>query len=242
MMHRLLSNVNTTLRPATALWFVWFAEEKGVAGRSAGVIQGIRPWGPAFSGGVGKVQEGLARQLRNARVRVPQQRDQHAEPTQLGGFNSDYRNGFGHVLCLSTFLVGRSGRFLNPPPSREDFQNRRVQDRRAQNSGARHDKNFVSAFLKDAEAIFQTARGSRDDCELAILVGRDGAIHMLAASGWELEPLRMHHGAKAAYRITRNAGAVRLEARSADEACLLQAKPVPPWRAALRDFPQYLTM
>jgi len=101
----------------------------------------------------------------------------------------------------------------------------------------------VSAFLKDAETMFHTARqGGREDCELAILVGRDGGIHMLPASGWELEPLRLHHGARAAFRITRNSRGVRLEARSADEACLLQAKPGRPWRPALSDFPQYLTI
>jgi hypothetical protein len=101
----------------------------------------------------------------------------------------------------------------------------------------------VSAFLKDAEEIFETARqGGAEDCELAILVGRDGGIHMLPASGWELETLRLHHGARAAYRVTRNGGGVRLEARSADEACLLQAKPPKPWRASLSDFPRYLTI
>jgi hypothetical protein len=101
----------------------------------------------------------------------------------------------------------------------------------------------VSAFLRDAEEIFRTAQqGGREDCELAILVGSDGAIHMLPGNGWELEPLRLHYGAKAAYRVTRNVAGVWLEARSAGEACLLQAKPARPWRAALPDFPQYLTI
>ena len=137
----------------------------------------------------------------------------------------------GTVLAMACDLSGFSCR-----PKIEDLEC-------LHNSRAAHDKNFVRAFLKDAEEIFQTARqGGREDCELAILVGRDGGIHMLAGSGWELEPLRLHHGAKAAYRITRNGGGVRLEARSAGEACLLQAKPARPWRAALPDFPQYLTI
>jgi hypothetical protein len=120
---------------------------------------------------------------------------------------------------------------------------RQVRNSAVHNSRNARDKEFVSAFLKDAEEIFQTAReGGREDCEWSILVGRDGGIHMLAACGWELEPLRLHHGAKAAYRVTRSGGGVRVEARSADEACLLQAKPARPRRAALPDFPQYLTI
>src|SRR5689334_8480888 len=114
---------------------------------------------------------------------------------------------------------------------------------------------IVSAFLKDAEEIFQTARqGRAEDCELAILVSRDGGIHMLPASGWELEPLRLHHGALAAYRVSRAGGGVRLEARSAGESCVLQSTVLPagvrqpgvlpsgggPARSALPDFPQYL--
>lgn len=197
------------------------------------MIQGFRLRRLPFTGGLGEVEKGLARQFRNARIGVPKKGDQHAEPTQLSGFNSDYGNGFGHSLCL--FCSSCRPEFANlesGTAGRESFQN----------SQDAPDKNIVSAFLKDAEEIFQTARqGGREDCELAILVGRDGGIHMLAGSGWELEPLRLHHGAKAAYRITRNGGGVRLEARSADEACLLQAKPAQPWRATLPDFPQYLT-
>jgi len=105
------------------------------------------------------------------------------------------------------------------------------------------DKTCVSAFLENAQEIFQAARqGGPEDCELAILVDRDGAIHMLPAAGWDLESLRLDHGAHAAYRVTRSAGAVRVEARSAAEACLLQARTAQPWRPPLADFPRYLTI
>lgn len=78
---------------------------------------------------------------------------------------------------------------------------------------------------------------------MSILVNRDGAIHMLPATDWQLEPLRIHHGARAAYRISRKGGGVRLEARSADESCLLETQQ-PAWRMRqlLADFPQYLTI
>ncbi|MBZ5623600.1 MAG: hypothetical protein LAQ69_33480, partial [Acidobacteriia bacterium] len=102
----------------------------------------------------------------------------------------------------------------------------------------------MSPFLKHADEIFQTAReGGPDDCEMSILVNREGSIHMLAGTDWELEPLRIDQGARAAYRISRKDGRVRLEARSADESCLFEAKP--PARlipAILPDFPQYLTI
>lgn len=101
----------------------------------------------------------------------------------------------------------------------------------------------MSAFLKHAEEIFEAARcGGQDDCEIAILVGREGQIHMLPGSGWELETLRLYHGAKAAYRVTRGGAGVRLEARSAGETCLLQANRVPPRKALLPDFPLYRTI
>ena len=97
----------------------------------------------------------------------------------------------------------------------------------------------MSAFLKHAEEILETARqNSGEDCRISILVGRDGGVHMVMGSDWDLEPLRIHHGALAAYRVTRRAGNVQLEARSDEGACLLGSgaiRPVPFWR----DFPQY---
>jgi hypothetical protein len=99
----------------------------------------------------------------------------------------------------------------------------------------------VSPFLKHAEEIFATAReGGQEDCEIAILIGRDGGVHMLPGCGWELEPLRLHHGAKAAYRVSRSGEGVRVEARSAQENCCLQARAAGPIRTVLTDYPQYL--
>jgi hypothetical protein len=97
----------------------------------------------------------------------------------------------------------------------------------------------VSRFLKHAEEIFATAREGSEDCEFALLVGGDGGIHVLTGSGWELEPLRLYHGAAAAYRVTRTGGRVRLEARSAAESCRLETGAAAAARAGLRDYPQY---
>ncbi|HEV3198655.1 MAG TPA: hypothetical protein VGZ73_12120 [Bryobacteraceae bacterium] len=102
----------------------------------------------------------------------------------------------------------------------------------------------MSPFLKHAEEIFLAAReGGPDDCEMSILVNRDGGIHMLSGADWELEPLRIDHGARAAYRISRRDGRVRMEARSAEESCLFETKPRARLMPAMApDFPQYLTI
>ena len=102
----------------------------------------------------------------------------------------------------------------------------------------------MSAFLKHAEEIFAAARtAGPEDCDMAILVSRDGGIHMIAGADWELEPMRVHYGASAAYRVNRNGGHVRLEARRANESCTLVAEqPARASRCGLADFPQYLMM
>ena len=107
-----------------------------------------------------------------------------------------------------------------------------------------NEEKVVSAFLRHAEEIFAVARqGGGEDCEMAILVAGDGGIHVVTGAGWGLEPLRLHHGARAAYRVTRAAGQVRLEARSAGECCLLESSERGmPLRAPIPDYPQYLTI
>jgi hypothetical protein len=88
----------------------------------------------------------------------------------------------------------------------------------------RGDKVFVNAFLRNAEELFSTAReDGGEDCQFSVLVGSDGGIHMVYGSDWGLEPLRQHHGARAAYRVTRSAGSVALEGRSAGASCRLEA-------------------
>jgi hypothetical protein len=80
---------------------------------------------------------------------------------------------------------------------------------------------LVSSFLRHAEEILESASGGREDCELAILVGRDGGIHMVADSDWALDRLREHHAARTAYRVTRRAGRVELEARADGQSCIM---------------------
>jgi hypothetical protein len=102
----------------------------------------------------------------------------------------------------------------------------------------------VSAFLKHAEEIFAAARtAGSDDCDWSILVKRDGGIHMIAGADWQLESLREHHGANAAYRVHRSQGNVRLEARSANQSCMLAAeRPERTLLPPMSDFPRYLML
>jgi len=82
----------------------------------------------------------------------------------------------------------------------------------------------VNAFIRNAEELFATARqDAADDCQFSVLVGCDGAIHMVYGSDWALEPLRQHHGARVAYRVTRSAGTVALEGRSTGASCRMEA-------------------
>ena len=106
------------------------------------------------------------------------------------------------------------------------------------------DKSFVSAFLKHAEEIFATARtGGAEDCDLSILVNHDGGIHVIAGGDWQLESLRAHHGASAAYRVHRTNGSLRVEARSAAQSCLLTTeRPERGLLPPLHDFPRYLML
>jgi hypothetical protein len=114
----------------------------------------------------------------------------------------------------------------------------------AQNSWPAGDKKTVSAFLKHAEEIFAAARtAGPEDCDMAILVNRDGGIHIIAGADWQLEPMRLHYGASAAYRVNRTGGHVRLEGRRANESCtLVVEQPVRAARNGLADFPQYLML
>jgi hypothetical protein len=187
----------------------------------------------AVSGVFPQEQQSLAAQFGHLGIGVPEKRDQNSNPGKLVLAEPHDRK----VVCH--FFYSR--RSLRPPTG---ILQQLLKKMIFQDFFQSNDKYFVSAFLKHAEEIFATAReGAQDDCELAILVSSEGAIHMLPASDWELEPLRKHHGASAAYRISRTCGRVRLEARSGSETCTLQSEqPAYVLRSAIPDFPQYVTI
>src|SRR5258706_11566199 len=100
----------------------------------------------------------------------------------------------------------------------------------------------MHAFLRHAEEIFLTAQtAGAGECDMALLVNADGAIRVVPAEEWNLEPLRVHHGASAAYRVSRGRAGVRLEARSAAGQCCVLEAPGPrgPFAGMPPDYPQY---
>jgi hypothetical protein len=103
----------------------------------------------------------------------------------------------------------------------------------------------VTDLLRNAERIFETA-ASADGAELesgtlAILIGQDGAIHMLMDTDWPLESLQSHHGATAAYRVSRTGSQVRVEGKSRTSSCVLESEPAASIaRRMLMDRPRYL--
>ncbi len=104
-----------------------------------------------------------------------------------------------------------------------------ARNRFAQDSRLRPDKILVTDLLRNAERIFETA-ASADGAELesgtlAILIGQDGGIHMLMGNDWPLESLQSHHGASAAYRVSRTGSMVRVEGKSRTSSCVLESEP-----------------
>jgi len=103
----------------------------------------------------------------------------------------------------------------------------------------------VTDFLANAESIFETAASASgeglESGALAILIGQDGAIRMTMGSDWPVESLQSHHGASAAYRVSRTGGKVRVEGKSRSRSCLLQSEPVALIaKRLLADRPRYI--
>lgn len=131
----------------------------------------------------------------------------------MTGYDCFCRDVIGNVVNLQAVgaYFGKSGgcaiplRFFAKPPPLAD-------------------KVIVSRFLEDAERLFQTAAAS-DSTDLAIVVGARGEIRITDAAGWDLTALQIESGARSVYRVSRNAGAVRVEGRSGLRSCLIAAEP-----------------
>ncbi len=98
----------------------------------------------------------------------------------------------------------------------------------------------MDRFLERAQQILETAtQAAGEDCLLSILVASDGGVRMVSDSDWALEALRLHHGAQAAYRVTRRGTRVELEGSSGNLSCRLEAGPRYAGWAPGADFVQY---
>jgi hypothetical protein len=96
-----------------------------------------------------------------------------------------------------------------------------------ENSPGRADKPFVGKFTERAWQILEAAEAASargEICtEMTILITQDGGIHMLADSSWPLESLADHHGARAAYRVREQHGALRVDAREGTRTCRMES-------------------
>jgi hypothetical protein len=70
-------------------------------GELAGMTQGISLKSRLSGGDILNVEQGLAGEFGDHGVGMAKQEDQQTKPAEFAGFNSDYGNGFCHVLNLS---------------------------------------------------------------------------------------------------------------------------------------------
>ena len=85
----------------------------------------------------------------------------------------------------------------------------------------------MSTFFENARGIFEAAESAalsgHPASDLTILVGADGAIRMMADSDWPLDRLLAHNGGRMAYRVSEQAGRLRVEGRTGTARCRLEA-------------------
>ena len=82
----------------------------------------------------------------------------------------------------------------------------------------------MSAFLRRAEDILDTAFEGDADQDVLILIDRQGGMRILDSCGWTLPAVTAEYGASAVYHVERRRGTVRVEGLSGAERCLLQRK------------------
>ena len=75
--------------------------------------------------------------------------------------------------------------------------------------------------------ILEAAESAGSCSNMTILISQEGGIQMIADSDWPLDSLSWHHGAKTAYRVSQQRGAVRVEGREGSRTCVMEsAKPM----------------
>jgi hypothetical protein len=71
--------------------------------------------------------------------------------------------------------------------------------------------------------ILTAAESAGSPSNMTILIGPQGAIHMIADSDWPLDSLTWHHGARTAYRVSEQSGSVRVEGREGSRTCVMES-------------------
>jgi hypothetical protein len=84
----------------------------------------------------------------------------------------------------------------------------------------------MDRFWQDAVSVFDIACSAPAGAEagqLNILIGGDGALHLISGEGWQPEALRSHFGAHTVYQVTRTPAGVKVAGHSTDRDCLLHS-------------------
>lgn len=99
----------------------------------------------------------------------------------------------------------------------------------------------MSAFLRQAEDILDTAVQGDTDHDMVIVIDRLGGMRLLDPTGWSLPALSAEYGAAAVYRVERRGDATRVEGLAGSERCLLQRKnpQSQPWGLGMPGMPAY---
>jgi hypothetical protein len=100
----------------------------------------------------------------------------------------------------------------------------------------------VSAFIRQAEDILDTAVQGDADQDIVIVIDRQGGMRLMEPSGWSLPALSAEYGASAVYRVERRGNAIRVEGLAGTERCLLQRKTTQStsWGIGMPGMPLYL--
>ncbi len=87
---------------------------------------------------------------------------------------------------------------------------------------------MMDRFLAHAEEILLTAEcgaaSGEPPSRMAILIGRDGGISLVADSDWTLESLRRERGAEMAFEVRGNGGRVAVEGRAPGRICRFESE------------------
>jgi len=99
----------------------------------------------------------------------------------------------------------------------------------------------VSAFLRQAEDVLDTAFHGDGDQDVVIVIDRRGGMRIFDPSGWTLPAISAEYGAAAVYRVERRGDATRVEGLSGSDRCLFERKrrASRPWGIGMPGMPAF---
>jgi hypothetical protein len=97
----------------------------------------------------------------------------------------------------------------------------------------------MRALLDNARRVFEVAEAAADagSQDFALLIQPNGGLHLVMESEFSIESAAQDVGAVCAFRVTRSAAGVRVEAQGFGSRCVLENRA--PLAELLRDRPLY---